>query len=205
MRALKIFSYIFHPIFVPLFGTLAFLYLKDTYFLQTQMLLIIVQATIITVLLPIAFFFLLKMLGKIDSILVSEVSQRRFPLLIQSILLFVLATKSITEDLLPELHFFLIAGIVSALSALILSFIKSKASLHMMGISALTAFVCTMSYSFSLNSTGFIVALFVVNGLVGSSRLEMKAHTMWELFIGFFIGVVPQVLLWQYYIFELKN
>lgn len=199
MRALRIFSYLLHPIFVPLFGTILYLYLKDTYLLETQMLLIIVQVTIVTVLLPLAFYYLLRMLGQVDSIMMVEIHQRRFPLLLQSVLLFVLVAKSITDEIMPELHYFLLGGLISALLALILLFIKTKASLHMIGISALTTFVCLLSYNNSLNLIGLISALFVANGLVASSRLEMKAHTLWELAIGFFIGVLPQIVLWKMY------
>jgi hypothetical protein len=34
-----------------------------------------------------------------------------------------------------------------------------------------------------------------MNGVVASSRLEMKAHTPKELVIGFLLGIIPQLLL----------
>jgi hypothetical protein len=39
-----------------------------------------------------------------------------------------------------------------------------------------------------------------MNGVVASSRLEMKAHTVKELVIGFVLGIIPQVLLFRFWL-----
>jgi hypothetical protein len=49
--------------------------------------------------------------------------------------------KSITIERYPELHFFPFRALLSTLIAMMLLFVRTKASLHMMGISALTVFV----------------------------------------------------------------
>jgi hypothetical protein len=67
------------------------------------------------------------------------VSERKIPL-IQCFLIILLVRQSITVERYPELHFSSRA-LFSALFALLLLFVKTKASLHMMGISALTVFV----------------------------------------------------------------
>jgi hypothetical protein len=45
-----------------------------------------------------------------------------------------------------------------------------------------------------------IVILFLLNGVVASSRLIMKAHTNNELFIGSLVGIIPQVVLFYFWV-----
>lgn len=195
-KILPLFSYLFHPIFIPVFGTLFYLLLNDNYFVPEQKYLILIQVSIITIFIPISFFFLLKTLGKADSVMLSEVSQRKIPLGIQAILISILISKSITIDTVAELFYFLLGGLISTLIALILVFARIKASLHMIGIFALTAFVIGLSMHNQKNAIYFIAALMLIIGLIAASRLEMKAHTGKELVIGFMIGFAPQVALW---------
>lgn len=194
-KILPLFSYVFHPVFIPVLGTLAYFFWGKNYFEPAQQVLILLQIVIITILIPIAFLYLLKTLGKVDSFMVSDLSQRKVPLVIQVVLIVILLRQSITIDRIPELFFFFAGGIVSALLTLMLLFAKIKASLHMMGISALTVFTIALSIYNQVNLINVIAILLLANGLVAASRLEMKAHTGIELVIGFFFGVLPQLLL----------
>jgi hypothetical protein len=125
----------------------------------------------------------------------SEISERKIPLVIQCFLLILLVRKSITVDRYPELHFFFLGALLSTLIALLLIFAKTKASLHMVAISALTVFVIGLSMHHHTPNPFSIALLILMNGFVASSRLEMKAHTIKELVIGFLLGITPQILL----------
>ena len=140
------------------------------------------------------------MFGKIDSIMVSDLSQRKIPLLIQVFLITILIQKSITIDRIPELYFFFFGGLISTLLALVSLFAKMKASIHMIGISSLTAFLMGLSVHSQINILNTISILILMNGIVAASRLEMKAHTTKELSIGFFIGLIPQLTLWYFWL-----
>lgn len=194
-KILPLFSYVFHPVFIPVLGTLAYFFWGKNYFEPAQQVLILLQIVIITILIPMAFLYLLKTLGKVDSFMVSDLSQRKVPLVIQVVLMVILLRQSITIDRIPELFFFFAGGIASALLTLILLFVKIKVSLHMMGISALTVFTMALSIYNQVNLINVIAILLLANGLVAASRLEMKAHTGTELVIGCLFGVLPQLLL----------
>lgn len=199
-KILPFFSYLFHPVFIPVFATWLYLFLNENYFIPGQKYLIIVQIAIITIFIPISFYFLLRSLGKIDSVMVSEVSQRKIPLIIQAILLYILISKSITLDTIPELYFFFLGLLLSTFFALIFTYLSVKVSLHMLGISALTAFVIGLSFHNQTNSIFLVAILVLMNGLVASSRLDMKAHSATELGLGFFCGLIPQLLLWIFWL-----
>jgi hypothetical protein len=194
-KILSLFSYVFHPVFIPAYATLFYLFSNNSYFLNQEKYFVLVQVLIITVLIPILFFFLLRATGKIGSIMAPILSERKIPLLIQCFLIILLVRKGITVERYPELHFFLLGALFSTLFALLLLFVKTKASLHMMGISALTVFVFGLSVHYQSQNIFAITFLTIMNGFVASSRLVMKAHTSMELIIGVLLGSIPQILL----------
>jgi hypothetical protein len=194
-KLLPIFSYLFHPIFVPVMASFFYLFLSETPFAPKEKYLILFQVTVIMVLIPTLLFLTLRSIGKIDTIMVYEIAQRKIPLVVQCFLILLLVRKNITLDRYPSLHFFFLGALLSTLVALLLLFVNTKASLHMMGISALTVFVIGLSMHSHTQNTYLISFLILINGFVASSRLEMKAHTVKELIIGFVTGTVPQLLL----------
>lgn len=199
-KVLPLFSYLFHPIFIPIFGALLYFELNENFFVIEQIYLIIIQISIIMVFIPICFFYLLRTLGKVDSVMLSDVSQRKIPLAIQVLLIGILIFKSITPDVIPELFYFFLGGLASTVLALTLAFLRIKASLHMMGTVSLLAFVIGLSMHNQVNAIYVIAALVLVNGLVAASRLEMKAHSEIELAIGTLCGLLPQLALWYFWL-----
>lgn len=195
-KILPFFSYLFHPIFIPILGSLFYIYFFPNYYTSQQYILVVVQIVIITFFLPISFFYLLRTFGKVDTIMLSETSQRKIPLLVQIILTYILIQKSITVERFPELYFFFFAGICSTIVALILVFLNFKASIHMIALSALTFFLIALSISQQQNVVLLICSLFLISGLVATSRLEMKAHSLKELLVGYTVGMIPQIALW---------
>ncbi len=155
---------------------------------------VFLQIIILTILIPIALFFLLRTSGFVDSLMLANVDQRKIPLVLQCFLIILIVRKSITINNYTELHFFFLGALFSTLIALILVFANIKASLHMLGISALTVFVFALNIHLQANSIYLIPFLILMNGFVASSRLVMNAHSPKELIIGLLIGSIPQLL-----------
>jgi hypothetical protein len=194
-KLLPLFSYIFHPVFIPVYATLYYLFLNNSTFGNQEIYFILSQIAIITLLIPILFFFILRYSGKIGSIMAPVLSERKLPLVIQCFLIILLVRNSITVERYPALHFFLLGALFSTLIALLLIFLKKKASLHMIGISALTLFAFGLTLHYQTQNVALIAFLILMNGFVASSRLVMKAHTSSELIIGIILGSIPQILL----------
>lgn len=199
-KILPVFSYIFHPIFIPVYAAFLYFFLNDSYYTNPEKYFAVLQIIIITIVLPLLFFFVLRATGQVNSIMIADISQRKIPLVIQCFLTILLLRKSITFEHFPEFHFFFLGGLLSTIVALILLFFKTKASLHMVAISALMVFVVGLSIhnqAWNLNMIAFLV---LMNGFVASSRLEMKAHSPIELVLGFLFGVVPQLALLPFWL-----
>ena len=199
-KILPFFSYFFHPIFIPLLGTVFYVLLESHHYSLAQYLILFLQIIIITILLPVAFFYLLRTFGKIDSMMLSEISQRKIPLILQIILFAVLVEKSITVELFPNLYFFFVGGMFSTILAFFLLYTKIKASIHMIGISSLTVYIVGLSIHNEVNTINTVAFFVIINGFVASSRLVMKAHSNTELVIGLLCGAIPQSILLYFWL-----
>lgn len=199
-KILPVFSYIFHPIFVSLYGTLFYFLIANSFFYNSQIIVTLVQVTILTLLLPLSMYFLFRSLGVVTSFTEASISERKMPIVVQAILLFVLIKFSVSRDTVAELYFFFLGGFLSSVIVLASVILKFKASLHMIGISALTCFIFGLSMYYQLQFVNLVAFCIVCMGLVASSRLYMKAHTYTELIAGIIIGAGPQVFLYQYWL-----
>lgn len=179
-----------------MYASMFYLFFKEDAFANEEKFFILFQILIITVLVPILFFLLLRSTGNVDSIMIHETSQRKIPLVLHCFLIILLVKRSVVIMRYPELHFFFLGALFSTIIALVLSFFKIKASLHMIAISGLTIFAIGLSRHLQVPAGMMCwVAFFILmNGFVASSRLEMNAHTNKELIIGLLIGIIPQIL-----------
>ncbi|MEZ0006165.1 hypothetical protein ABH942_001528 [Flavobacterium sp. 28YEA47A] len=199
-KLLSIVSYVFHPMFISVYAVLLYFFLTDRYHPYQEIFLVTIQVIILTILIPVSIFYFLMTLGKANSFMLSEISQRRIPLVVNVILLYILITKSIRIELIPELYYFFFGALVSTILAFLFIFINLKASIHMIAISAITVFVIGFSLHTQTNHL-YLVAFFVLlNGIVATSRLSMKAHDTKELIAGFLSGVLPQIALLYFWL-----
>ncbi|WP_103069878.1 hypothetical protein [Aquimarina sediminis] len=193
-------SYILHPLLMPLIGAVIYFKTAPRFIPDEIIRAKVFGLVVLTILIPVVLFFLLKNMGAITSIHLENVKQRKIPLLLQSILLIVVIKMVIDVYHYPELYFFFLGVLFSSLSAIFMVFFNIKASLHMIGISGITMFTITLSIHFGLNLTLLIALLMISNGLVATSRLHCKAHTNLELVLGFLIGIIPQLTLANFWL-----
>ena len=69
-----------------------------------------------------------------------------------------------------------------------------------MAIAGLTMFIVALSIHFKVNMLFWIGFSLFSNGWVATSRLHTNSHTIVELGAGFFIGIVPQIILINYWL-----
>lgn len=197
---LRLAAYLFHPLFIPLLGAITYYNITPRYSAPLLVQSKIFAITIITLLIPIISFFLLKNLTIITSIHLENVEERKYPLMIQCILILLIIKMVFSPYDNIEMYYFFLGVLCTTLSALILVFFKFKASLHQMGIAGITMFIIALSVHFKVNLLIGIAIFFICNGWVASSRLHTKSHTVPELITGFFIGVIPQLIMLNFWL-----
>ena len=197
---LRIGSYLLHPLLMPMLGSLLYFIITPRYFepqiIQTKLF----SVAIITALIPMVIFFLLKNLRVVDSIHLHTVNERKVPLMIQCLLLLLIIKLVFDPYDSPELYYFFVGVLFSGISALMMVFFKFKVSLHQMGVAGVTMFAIALSIHFQVNMLIWIALFFIANGWVASSRLHTLSHTKIELIIGFFLGVIPQLLVLNFWL-----
>ncbi len=193
-------SYIFHPIFVPLAGTVSYFLITPKYTTLEMRSGNILPVFILTIIIPILSFFILKNLGVVGSVFLQKTEERKYPLMISLILLFMILLKVIPDYYSAELYFFFLGLIAASSTCLLLLYIPFKTSLHMMGMGSLLMFLIALSIHFERNIVFAISFMIFASGLVASSRLFLKAHTRTELLIGFLVGVVSQLLTLKFWL-----
>lgn len=70
----------------------------------------------------------------------------------------------------------------------------------MLGIGGLIGFFMCVSYKYQLNLLILISFLFIISGGVAYARLIVKAHTLKEIYLGFLVGVLSEILVFTLYI-----
>lgn len=198
-KILPLFSYLFHPIFISFYGLMFYVWFSQSSF-NALFLVLLIQVLILTMLLPLSIYFLMKAMGFIQSFTEANVQERRFPILLQILFLLILIKFSGYLDSIPSLYFFFLGGIIASFFALLFSLLKFKVSLHMIGICSLFAFVVSLGIHFNVNTISILALLIVIIGNVASSRLYMKSHSVNELIAGSAIGIISQIILWQFYL-----
>src|SRR5690606_10747903 len=106
---------------------------------------------ILTILLPILSYFLLKTLGRTESIYLKTTKERVIPLLINAIIILLIVNRVLPIHQIPELYFFFIGCLISTITCLVLALANFKASIHMIAISGLLMFAIATSLHFSIN------------------------------------------------------
>ena len=197
---LKSISYIFHPLFMPFLGVVFYLYRSPQYIPLPIIKAKLATLSLLTIFLPILLFLLLKTLHIVSSLDLSTTKERIIPLILNCIILFFIAIRVLPFNEIEELYYFFIGILLSSLTCLLLAILNFKASIHMIASGGVLLFFLAISIHFNININGIIAIMFIIVGAIATSRLYLKAHTNIELIIGFFVGLIPQLIMINYWL-----
>ena len=197
---LKSISFIFHPIIMPLLGVIFYFSKSPRYIPLEVMQAKIISLTILTIILPILLYFLLKTIGKTESIYLKTTKERIIPLSLNIIICVLIILRVLPSYQIIELYFFFIGILISTIICLVLAILNFKASIHMIGISGVLMFAIAISLHFGKNLNGSLALFCLIAGAIATSRLHLKAHTNVELIFGFCIGLFPQLSILSYWL-----
>ena len=173
---IKLASYLFHPIWMPFIGALIFFEITPRFFPDPVVKAKLLAISILTVFIPIVFYFLLKNLNLVDNMMLKTAQERRLPMLF-----FCLVILTVINFILPEREyialFYFFSGILyTSMMGLLLVIFKFKVSLHMMGISGVAVFLACLSITYGINLSYLIAFTLFAIGWTASSRIQQKAR-----------------------------
>ncbi len=197
---LKSISFVFHPLIMPLLGVIFYFSRTPRFIPEPVMKAKIFSIVILTIILPILLFFLLKTVNKVDSIYLKSTKERLIPLFINSIIITLILIRVLTPNEIIELYYFFLGILCSTLTCFILAIFKIKASIHMIAASGFFMFAVAIGIHYQININGTIALMMIILGAIATSRLHLKAHTNQELAIGLFTGIFPQLIFLNFWL-----
>lgn len=197
---LKSISFVFHPLIMPLLGVMFYFHKTPRFIPEPLKNAKIFSIVILTIILPILLFFLLKTINKVETIYLETTKERLIPLFINGVIISLILMRVLTSDEIIELYYFFLGILCSTLACFIMAVFKVKASIHMIAASGFFMFAVALGIHYQININGTIALMMIILGAIATSRLHLKAHTNQELVIGMFTGLFPQLVFMNYWL-----
>ncbi len=190
IKVAQLLSYIFHPGIMPTIG-LFLLFNADTYLRYAvsptvkNFLYLIVFLN--TYLFPALIVLIMRYRNSISSIQMTERKDRIVPFAIATffyLLTYLLIKKLTVPAVIVDMYF----GLALSVFAVFFITLRYKISAHMTGISGLIGAFLGLQILFGTQLAPWVVLLVLVWGIIGTSRLKLKAHSNGQLLLGSFVG-----------------
>jgi membrane-associated HD superfamily phosphohydrolase len=196
--AARVISYIFHPLFIPVY--LGWLVLKtDSYlfgsFNDRQKLMLLASFGVMYIMFPLVSVLLMKALGFISSIHLRTQKDRIIPYVVCMIwywwMWYVMSNR---PDNVPKDAVVLSLAIFLACIGGLMANIRMKVSMHAIAAGVMAAFVMLLGLSQDVNFGIYITLSILLTGVTCTARLIDGNHTTKEIYWGLFIGIFSVVM-----------
>jgi len=191
----QIISIIFHPIFIPLYCTVIFVNSLHfaVFYSKIYKIIIISTIAIFTCIVPIFYMLFKYLIGSISDFYVKE-RKKRTSIYIVSFVSYVICAVILISLRMEK--FFLLVFVCSLIGVLVITVInlKWKISAHACGAGVLCGAVFAFAYYVAANPVLLFCSVIFIAGTIISARLALKVHTLGQVTVGFFVGLIFSVL-----------
>lgn len=193
--AAKIISYIFHPLFIPLYVAWLFIHELRLFTDRTewQQTLIYIQFFIYYTLFPLMTTLISKALGFIETVFLKTQKDRILPYIVCEIFYFWAWYVFKNVDFPREVVMFALGVFLACSLGLILNSYM-KISMHTISLGVLCSNLLLVAMM-SGEPLGFYISIaFLIAGLTATARLIDSNHTQKEIYFGFLAGALTQTI-----------
>lgn len=190
-------SYIFHPVFIPLYAIIFLVFLHPVYFsgfsvaAKYQTLFI---TGLNTIFFPLLCVGLLRALGFINSVFLRTQKDRIIPYIACGIFYFWTFTVFKEQPSFHPILSSFMLGVFLASSAALIVNIYYKVSMHALGLGGWLGLFVIIANSNSMLMTWPLSIVILITGLVCTSRLMITDHTQKDIYSGLLTGIITQVI-----------
>ncbi len=190
-------SYVFHPVFIPLYAVLFLVYVHPSYFSgfadanKLRTIFILIQNAVFY---PLFCIVLLKAVGFIDSLFLRTKKDRIIPYIACGIFFFWTFLVFKQQNVYPRILPSFMLGVFLASSAALIANIYFKISMHAIGLGGWLGLFLVIANTNTMLMTWPIAAVLLITGLVCTARLIVSDHTVKEIYTGLFLGVLAQFI-----------
>jgi hypothetical protein len=197
--ASRVVSYLFHPLFIPVYVGWFLLYEARLFPEKTheQRTLILIQFFFYYSFLPLFVTLLCKGLGFIGSVQLKNQRDRIIPYVLCEIFYFwgwyVFRNLGYAKE-----SIFFALGIFLACSLGLILNAYLKISMHAISVGVLCAFLLLAALRSEVNYGPYIAIGFLIAGLTCTARLIDSSHTTAEIYAGFFAGALAEAVAYLF-------
>jgi hypothetical protein len=175
--------------------------------------LVIISVLSIAIMFPLIAILMMKALGLISSLEMPDKNERIGPLIITGLFYMWLYVNVRNNDNIPsELTFFILGSTIAVFIGLTINSF-TKISLHTIAAGGFMAgmllVIMNSSYGFidipfpifniewRVSDRMMMLIILILGGAVGSARLYLKAHRPDEIYGGYFVGILSQMVAYN--------
>ena len=193
----KLISYIFHPLFVPVYIAW-FLITVQPYlfasFTPTEKFITILRFFIMYSFFPLVTVLLAKGLGFLDSVFLKTQKERIIPYIACGVYYFWMSYVLRNQPQFSKEVVQLSMAIFIASSLGLLVNIYMKVSMHTISMGIMLVFMSLLSFTQTGSYTIYMSAAFLIAGLVCTARFIVSDHTQKEIYAGLLTGGASQLI-----------
>ena len=143
---------------------------------------------------PVLNIYILVKLKRIPNLTLSNQKDRTFPLFITALFYFGLFYLLMDINIWNSIKLFIIGGAVCILITTLIN-LKYKISAHMVGLGGVLGILISVSYLIRFDMTPYYIIIIIITGIVAFARLVLNEHKPAQLYLGFFLGLIVQSIL----------
>jgi hypothetical protein len=193
------FSYVLHPLFIPVYAALYITFIHPSFFTgvpNTAKYWVVLRVFSNMVMFPFIVVMLLKAVGFIDSIFLKKQKDRIIPYIASGIFYFWMFQLCRNQELIPRIFTSFVFAVFLSSSAALIANIYFKISMHTIGMGGLVGFLLVVLFSThsAVGVTSALMISILLAGIVGTSRLIVSDHLPGDIYSGFLLGGVLQLI-----------
>jgi len=185
-------SSVFHPVFIPFYTVLIFFTVSHYFFYDTAKIIRLIFLSAVMV--PLLIQLLLYRLNVLRSFFLIRIKARFGFTLLMAFIYYLLYNTLQPVAVLEYVAVFFRGIIFSLLFSAVFNLFRIKPSLHTMALAGSLFFLLYWSYDFRTNILDIVSVGIAVTTLVAAARLKLRAHSLFELFVGLLIGISGQAV-----------
>lgn len=195
----QIISYIFHPLFIPVYMGWFFVYVLRLFPAQDawHKSMLIIQFFVSYTLLPLATVLIAKALGFVQTVYLKTQKDRIIPYLATMIFYFWMWYVSKNLNFPKESVMFSLAVFIATCLGVFFN-TYFKVSMHALSVGVVITLLLILSLTSTVNFGPYLSIALFVTGLVCTSRLINADHKTFEVYAGLFMGAVAQLIAWAF-------
>ena len=190
-------SYIFHPLFIPFYLSCFLLYVHPFAFAgmdENVKFFRAVSVFMLTAFFPAFTVFLLRRLDFIGSVFLRTQKERIIPYVASMFFYFWIfyVSKNLTGNS-PLFVMLMLAVFISSITSLMAN-IYFKVSMHAIAMGVMLSFFIIMTLQPNVDLTAYLALAAITAGVVCTARLLVSDHRPFEVYAGFVLGVISQLI-----------